>query len=110
LIKPNQGLNKTDRGAAAVSQYAIKVPKLLPTLGMCKYTERDLDVNTVNPYSTNVHTEQLLIHREREREFDNFHRLEANTIKIQNKKKGSNPGRSGIFRNIKDIPENQANI
>ena len=42
---------------------------VLPTLGIQKYTNNDLNVNIKNPFSSNPTTEQLFIYRERQREF-----------------------------------------
>ena len=56
-------------GRDATSQSAIKVPKLLPTLGLTKYQNIDLSVNHLNPYTTHDRVEDALVNREREREF-----------------------------------------
>lgn len=62
--------------SASVS--ALKIPKLLPTLGLTKYKKMDLSVNRVNPFAVNPRTEQLLVQQERERDFQFFGKVENN--------------------------------
>ena len=51
-------------------------PGMLPTLGLTKYKNLDLQTNQNNPYRVQTETEKLLVVREREREFRDFNKLE----------------------------------
>ena len=63
----------------------MKYPGLLPTLGLSKYKNTDLNQKKNNPYETQNETEKLLVIREREREFHQFSKIEAKANKVHQK-------------------------
>ena len=48
---------------------SLAYPGMLPTLGLNKYKNVDLQLNSNNPYRVQQETEKLLVVKEREREF-----------------------------------------
>ena len=78
-------------------------PGMLPTLGLTQYRDVDLQQDKKNPFKVQKVTEKLLVVREREREFQDFHRLEKEGLRIHEKEKQSRPNRKGVIREIRGI-------
>jgi hypothetical protein len=78
-------------------------PGTLPTLGLNKYKNTDLNLNHQNPYKVHDQTEKLLVFREREREFSAFNKLEREGLRVYEKNQNSRPSRKGVIREIKNI-------
>ena len=57
-------------------------PSMLPTLGLTKYKNIDLQVNEQNPYKLHEKTEQMFVLKEREREFRDFNKLEREAMHL----------------------------
>lgn len=76
---------------------------MLPTLGLTKYKNVDLQKDQRNPFRVQQQTEKLLVVREREREFQDFNKLEKEGLRIFEKEKSSRPNRKGVIREIKGI-------
>lgn len=55
---------------------------MLPTLGLTKYKNVDLQEDRKNPFKININTEKLLVVRERQREFKDFNKLEKEGISV----------------------------
>ena len=72
----------------------------------CRHTsDKNLDLQTDqrNPFRVNDHTEQLLVVREREREFRDFNKLEKEGLRVYEKEKASKPSRRGVIKEIRNI-------
>ena len=78
-------------------------PGMLPTLGLTKYKNVDLATDKRNPFRVHDHTEQLLVVREREREFRDFNKLEKEGLRVFEKEKASKPSRRGVIKEIRNI-------
>lgn len=59
----------------------------LPTLGLNNYKDVDLQNDRKNPFSVQKQTEQLLVVRERQREFKGFNKLEQEGLHVHEKEK-----------------------
>jgi hypothetical protein len=55
---------------------------MLPTLGLTKYKNVDLQVNNGNPFKLHDKTEKMFVLREREREFADFNKLEKDAMHL----------------------------
>ena len=78
----------------------------LPTLGLTKYKNLDLRKDQRNPFKVHEQTERLLVMREREREFQDFNKLEREALQVFEKDKQSKPNRKGVIREIRNIKSN----
>jgi hypothetical protein len=100
-------MNKTgplSNRAGFISAGAGAYPSgLLPTLGLTKYKNVDLQQDRKNPFAVQSNTEKLLVVRERQREFKDFHKLEKEGLRVHEKEKTSKPTRRGVIREIKNI-------
>jgi len=81
-------------------------PTILPTLGLTKYKNADLQVNEVNPFKQHDRTEKMFILKEREREFQDFNKLEKDAMHLAEKGKNTRPARTGVIREIRNISSN----
>jgi hypothetical protein len=68
-------------------------PGMLPTLGLNKYKNADLQPVKSNPYRVEATTEKLLVVKEREREFRDFNRMEKAAKRVFEKEMASRPNR-----------------
>lgn len=91
------------QGGNSMMNSTTGYPGMLPTLGLTQYKDVDLQQNKKNPFTVQQETEKLLVVREREREFQEFHRLEKEGLRIHEKEKQSRPSRKGVIREIKSI-------
>ena len=78
-------------------------PGMLPTLGLNKYKNVDLQPVKSNPYRVEATTEKLLVVKEREREFRGFNRMEKDAKRVFEKEMSSRPNRQGVIREIRHI-------
>jgi hypothetical protein len=78
-------------------------PSMLPTLGLTKYKEVDLQINQTNPYKVHDKTEKMLVLRERERLNHDLFKLQSDALNLHDKVKTSRPTRTGVIREIKNI-------
>ena len=76
---------------------------LLPTLGLNRYRNEDLKLNTNNPFSVQRETERLLVARERERGVKETNKHESETLRVFQKSIATRQNRSGIIREINGI-------
>jgi len=76
---------------------------MLPTLGLTKYKNVDLQQDRKNPFTVQAETEKLLVVRERQREFKDFNKLEKESLRVYEKEKSSRPTRRGVIREIRNI-------
>jgi hypothetical protein len=84
----------------------MKLPGMLPTLGLTKYKNVDLQTDKRNPFKVHDQTEKLLVVREREREFNEFNKLEKEGLRIFEKENQSRPNRKGVISEIRNIQAN----
>lgn len=57
-------------------------PGGFPSLGLRKFNNVDLTTNQRNPYKVQKSTDKLLIVRERDREFQDFNKLEKEGLRV----------------------------
>lgn len=69
----------------AISQTTQSRNKMLPTLGLQRYKNIDLQVNRLNPFSINSNTEEQLIQQERQRSQDIFEKINCNSQNVIDK-------------------------
>jgi hypothetical protein len=99
-------------GAMQKSQLNLRssLPGILPTLGLTKYQGVDLQSTNTNPFCVHNRTEKLLVLREREREFNDYNKLEKDGFHVWQKQSKSKPDRSGVIREIRSIKQNPVKI
>ena len=73
------GLRTTNSAGKAVG---LQYPGQLPTLGLNKYKNNEIQNDPTNPYRVQRQTEKLLVVREREREMRDFNKLEKDNLKV----------------------------
>ena len=75
----------------------------LPSLGLAKYRNVDLQNDERNPFKIQQTTEKLLVVREREREFNQFNKMENEDLRVFEKNIATRQNRQGVIREINQI-------
>ena len=101
MLRPNKSAGHA--GFGGLGSLMTSNPTMLPTLGLTKYKNMDLQQNQKNPFKVHNRTEKLLVLREREREFHDFNKLEKEGQHVHEKEKTSRPNRHGVIREIRNI-------
>eukprot|EP00347_Sterkiella_histriomuscorum_P006295 403353317 len=80
---------------------------MLPTLGLNRYKNSDIQLGSQNPFTVQMETEKLLIAREREREFKDSNKEEKFALRVFQKSIQTRQNRAGVIREINGIKPQQ---
>lgn len=98
---------RSDR--TAISQGNVQQRnKILPSLGLHRYKELDLNVNKLNPFSVNDNTEETMIQQERDRNLEGFGKIHSKNKHVMEKTQIFKPSRNGLLRQVNLIDDGLA--